>query len=636
MASHDQRLAKEIPPTRGSSEERAALTIRFAGDAADGMQLVGAQFARTSAVHGNAVCTLPDPAAEIRAPAGTLPGVSGFQVCIGNESVITPGDSLQALVAMHPAALQAHLSDLEPNALLIVNRDAFSPEECEKAGYATNPIADGSLQGYSLVDVPMNQLTREAVARVKLSPREADRCKSFFALGVAYWFCERSLEPTLAWIRDTYARNPAMIEANTRTIKAGYQYGATCSPTMSPYRVATALPTAGRYRQATGNEALALGILAASQQTKLPLVFASFPLPPANELLHQLCEWKQPGSSILQAEDDLAALNLALGASFGGALGVTATTGPGLVLQSEALGLAVISELPCVVIDLQRAGPSAGMPTKTEQADLLQALHGRNGESPLIVLAAATPSDGFNIVLEAVRLALRYMTPVIVLADTFLARSAEVWRVPVLQELAEIKVSHAVPPNNGSSRILPYERDARLARPWPIPGTAGLEHRTGGLEKEEGTGNVCYDPLNHQRMIVARARKIAGVEDELPLLDVHGPTTGDLLVIGWGSTYGAIHGAVERCQRKGLTVASAHLRHLHPMPKNVGEVLKRYRKVLVPELNMGQLCSVLRSKYLVDAVSLSKVQGQPFLVSEIEARIDLILTSAGASHSLSE
>lgn len=608
-------------------QERDSVAIRFAGDAADGMPFVGAQFTATSAIHGNTVCTLPDPPAEIRAPAGTLPGVSGFQVHFGKLAVHTPGESLQALVAMNPASLKANLFDLEPGGLLIVNSDAFCAEEWEKAGYVANPLENGLMQGYRLVAVPMDQLNREAVARVKLSSREVERCKSCFALGVAFWFYERPLETTLAWIHDTYAKNPPMIEASTRTLKTGYQYGETCSAPLGHYRVGKAENSAGRFRQITGTKALALGLLAAAQQTNLPLVFASFPLPPANELLHQLCEWKQPGVKVIQAEDDLAALNLALGASFGGALGVTATTGPGLALQSETLGLAVISELPCVVIDLQRAGPSAGMPTKSEQADLLQALHGRNGECPLIVLAPATPADGFAIVLEAVRLAIRYMTPVIVLSDTFLAQSAETWRVPSLQELPEMGVTHAVPTGNGSSAFLPYERDTHLARPWAVPGTAGLEHCTGGLEKEERTGNVSYDPLNHQRMVAMRARKIAGVADELPPLEVQGPAHGELLVIGWGSTFGAIRTATERCRSKGLAVASAHLRHLNPLPQNVGAILRCYRRVLVPELNAGQLCSVLRSAYLIDAISLSQLQGQPFLLSEIERKIEELVIS---------
>src|ERR1019366_678690 len=506
------------------------------------------QFTTASAIHGNAVCTLPDPPAEIRAPAGTLAGVSGFQVHFSKHTIHTPGDGLNVLVAMNPASLRANLADLEPGGLLIVNADAFTLEEREKAGYTSDPLQDGSLKSYRLLAIPMSELNRAAVSRVNLSPRETERCTNFFALGLAFWLFERPLEPTLRWIRETYTKNPAMIEANTRTLNAGHQYGPTCECLPVHYRVAKAKIPAGKYRKITGIEALALGLLTAAQQSKLPMLFACFPLTAANELLHQLIEMKQPNVKIIQAEDDLAAINLALGAAFGGALGVTATSGPGFSLQSEGLGLAVMSELPCVIIDIQRAGPSTGMPTKTEQADLLQALHGRHGECPLIVLAAATPSDGFDVVREALRLAVRCMTPVVVLSDTFLANSAEPWRVPSLSELPPFELHHAVSPmgNQGAAVFLPYQRDERLGRPWAIPGTPGLEHRTGGFEKEHPTGNVSYDPLNHELMVQSRARKIARAADEIPLLAVDGPAQGDLLVLGWGSTYGAIADAVAR------------------------------------------------------------------------------------------
>jgi 2-oxoglutarate ferredoxin oxidoreductase subunit alpha len=625
MAAHQKRLAtpavEKASPARAAATERDAITIRFAGDAGDGMQLVGAQFTNTSAQQGNYVCTLPDLPAEIRAPAGTLPGVAGFQVQFSTRAIHTPGDRLDALIAMNPAALRANLPDLEANGLLIVNADMFIQEELDKTGYAVNPLGDNFLNGYRLLAAPMNQLNREAVARVNLSPREAERCKSFFALGLAYWLFERSPEPTLRWIRETYAKNPAMIEAGTRTLKAGYQFGEAHSA-LPVQRVAKVEMAAGRYRQVSGAESLCLGMLAAAQQANRNLVFAGFPLTPASELLHQLTEWNQPNAKVIQAEDDLAALNLALGASFGGAIGVTATTGPGMSLQSEALGLAVISELPCVVIDVQRAGPSTGMPSRTEQADLLQALDGRHGECPLIVLAMATPGDGFASMLEAVRLATRYMTPVVVLADAFLAGAAETWRVPSLDELPAIEIREAV---SSSGAFLPYQRDDQLARPWATPGTPGLEHRTGGLEKEADTGNVSYDPLNHELMVQTRARKIALAADEIAPLTVQGPPSGDLLVIGWGSTYGAIAAAVARCQRKGRSIASAHLRHLNPLPRNTGDVLKGFHRVLVPELNSGQLCKLLRSTYLIDAVSMGKVQGRPFLISEIEARIEEML-----------
>ena len=637
MASHEPRLAKNPPSAtipfspfanggapHGQIEERDAATIRFAGDAGDGMQLVGEQFTTASAIHGNAVWTIPDHPAEIRAPAGTLAGVSGFQVHFSNHAISTPGDRLTALVAMNPAALRANLSDLEANGILIVNSDTFVKDELEKAGYTANPLQDGSLRGYRVLGVPMHQLNREAVARVNLSPREVERCQNFFALGLVCWLFDRPLEPTLRWIRDTHAKNPAMMEANTRTLNAGFRFGETSAALPVRYRIGKAEFPAGRYRRINGAEAMALGLLAASHQTMLPLVFASFPLPPANELLHKMFEHKQPNAKVIQAEDDLAAISVAIGASFGGALGVTATTGPGLALQSESLGLAVISELPCVVIDVQRAGPGAGMPRKTEQADLLLSLFGRNGESPLIVLAVASPSDGFAVMLEATRLAIRHMTPVVVLADAHLVQGAEPWRVPKLADLPAIEVQQA----QTLKPFLPYQRDARSVRPWAVPGTPGLEHRTGGLEKEDRTGNVSYDPVNHETMCAARARKIALVADEIPPLTVDGPAQGDLLVLGWGSTAGAIRAAVECCQRKGLSVAVAHLRHLQPLPKNVGSVLKGFRRILVPELNAGQLCQLIRAEFLVDAICLSNMQGRPFMIGEIEQKIEEMLKSA--------
>jgi len=631
MASHEPRLAKSPPSaavphptatkTNGTVEERDAVTIRFAGDAGDGMQLVGEQFTTASAIHGNTVCTIPDHPAEIRAPAGTLAGVSGFQVHFSKHAIATPGDRLSALVAMNPAALQANVRDLEANGILIANSDTFVKDELDKAGYPRQSVAGRHAPCLSRrwrADEPAQS---RSGGPDKLEPARGGTLQELLRTRPGLWLFERPLEPTLRWIRDTYAKNPAMIEANTRTLHAGYRFGETSPAMPLHYRVAKAEIPGGRYRKISGAEALTLGLLAAAHQTMLPLVFASFPLAPANELLHQLFEHKQPNVKVIQAEDDLAAISLAVGAAFGGALGVTATTGPGLTLQSESLGLAVMSELPCIVIDVQRAGPSAGMPSKTEQADLLQSLHGRNGESPLIVLAVATPSDGFAVVLEATRLAIRYMTPVVVLTDAYLAQSAEPWRVPTLAEVPVIEVRQAIT----SEAFLPYQRDDHLARPWAVPGTPGLEHRTGGLEKEELTGNVSYDPTNHEKMSAMRARKIALVADEIPPLTVQGPTQGELLVLGWGSTYGAIKAAVELCQRKGLSVAAAHLRHLHPLPKNVGNMLKDYRKVLVPELNAGQLCQILRAAFLVDAISLSKMQGQPFLVSEIEQKIEALL-----------
>jgi len=624
MAAQKIRVAASTVP-KGRVEELDEATIRFAGDASDAMHLVGAQFTSVCVAQGNFVGTLSDPPAEIRAPAGTLAGVSAFQVHFSKYAIHTAGDLLHALIAMNPAALRNSLGDLQAGGIIIVDADAFSPLEWQKAGYTDDPLEDTTLQGRRLVALPISQLNRDAVAQVKLSPREVERCKGFFVLGLALWLYDRFYETTMHWIRETYAKNPPMIEAASRSLKEGFHHGETGGELPTRFHVSKAAFPAGRYRQICGTDSLTLGLLSAAELANLPLVFAGFPVPPASDILHRLTEWKQPTATIVQAEDDLAAINLALGAAFGGALGATATTGPGLSLQSETLGLAVMSELPCVIIDVQRAGPSTGMPSKTEQADLLQALYGRHGECPLIVLAAATPADGFAIMLEAARLALRYMTPVIVLADAYLAKSAETWAVPDLEALPEIASTQAAPV--AGVPFLPYQRNAQLARPWAIPGTPGLEHRTGGQEKEELTGNVSFDPLNHERMVRMRAAKIAGAE--IPALAVEGPSTGDLLVLGWGSTFGAINAAAERCRRRGLKVANAHLRHLAPMPGNLGDVLKRYRRILVPELNSGQLEQVLRSKFPAEIVGLSKVQGRPFLVSEIEKKIEEVL--AGTS-----
>jgi len=622
MTPHQPRLSKGPARASGKVLELDAAAIRFVGDASDGMHMVGAQFASAAALLGNATFTLPDFPAEIRAPAGALAGVSGFQVHFSNRFLHTPGDVLQALIAMNPASLKAHLPDLAPGGVLIVNSDVFTVDELEKAGYFSNPLIDGSLKDYRVVPTAMNQLNREAVAPVNLIPREALRCVSFFPLGMALWLFDRSPESTLRWLRDTYAKNAAMVEASTRSLSAGYHYAETCGQFPERFHVAKADIPAGRYRLVNGIESIALGLLTAAHQAKLPMVYAGFPLTPASELLHQLFDWRQPNVKVIQAEDDIAALNLALGACFGGALGVTATTGPGLSLQSEALGLAVMTELPCVVIDIQRAGPSTGMPSKTEQSDLLQALYGRHGECPLIVLAMASPADGFEIVQEAIRLATRAMTPVIVLADTHLAHCAEPWRVPALAELTPLDVTQA---SASAPSFQPFHRDERGVRPWAIPGTPGLEHRVGGLEKEVGTGNVSYDPLNHERMVQARAQKIAQLATDIPPLSIEGPPNADLLVLGWGSTRGVIQDAVRRCQARGLSAAHAHLRHLAPLPSNTGNLLKAHRKILIPELNSGQLAKVLQSMFRIEIVTLSKMHGQPFKVSEIETKIEELL-----------
>jgi 2-oxoglutarate ferredoxin oxidoreductase subunit alpha len=623
----------EKKPVSREAETRQleSATIRFAGDSGDGMQLAGTQFTNASAILGNDISTLPDFPAEIRAPAGTLAGVSGFQVHFSSHDIHTPGDDLNALVAMNPAALKTNLKDLEPGGILIVNADAFSNNDLHKAGYKVNPLEDGSLKSYRVFRIPINTLNREAVAEVKLSPREADRCKNFFALGLVYWLYERPLEPTLRWIREKFGKNPAVLEANSRTLKAGYHYGETTESLPVHFSVPPAQIKPGRYRKITGNEALAMGLVSAAVLMNKGVVYASYPITPASDILHSLSEMKRFGVRTVQAEDEIAAMGMAIGASFGGALGVTATSGPGICLKSEAIGLAVMTEMPVIIIDVQRGGPSTGLPTKTEQADLLQAMYGRNGECPAAIVAPCSPADCFAMIFEAVRLAVSFMTPVFLLSDGYLANGAEPWLIPRVEDLPRIAVRHPQAPKsngNGEAHFLPYRRDERLVRPWAIPGTAGLEHRIGGLEKEDITGNVSYDPLNHEHMVHTRAQKIANIAKEIPMLEVNGPAEGDLLVIGWGGTYGAIVSAVERAKRKGYKVAQAHLRYLNPMPSNTGEVLSRYKKVLVPELNAGQLRFLLRAEYLVDAIGLNKIQGRPFLVSEIEEKIEQILLGA--------
>jgi 2-oxoglutarate ferredoxin oxidoreductase subunit alpha len=615
-------------PVRHETQELDSVTIRFAGDSGDGMQLAGTQFTNASAILGNDISTLPDFPAEIRAPAGTLAGVSGFQVHFSSHDIHTPGDKLNTLVAMNPAALKMNLKDLEPGGILIVNSNAFNTGDLHKAGYKSNPLEDGSLKGYRVFKIPINTLNREAVADMKLSPREADRCKNFFALGLVYWLYERSLEPTLRWIREKFAKNPAVLEANSRTLRAGYNFGETTETMPVHYRVPAAPIKPGKYRKITGNEALALGLAAVAQTANIPLVYCSYPITPASDILHALNELKRFTVRTIQAEDEIAAIGMAIGAAFGGGLGVTATSGPGICLKSEAIGLAVSTELPVIIIDVQRGGPSTGLPTKTEQADLLQAMYGRNGECPAAIVAPCSPADCFDMVFEAVRIAIGFMTPVLLLSDGYLANGAEPWLIPDPAALPKITVKHPTQANsngNGEAHFLPFKRDAGLVREWAVPGTPGLEHRIGGLEKEDVSGNVSYDPANHEHMVRTRAQKIANIANEIPELTVTGPAGGDLLVIGWGGTYGTVLTAVQRAQRKGLKVAHAHLRYLNPMPKNTGEVLSRYKKVLVPELNMGQLRMLLRATYLVDAVGLNKVQGKPFLVSEIEAKIEELI-----------
>ncbi|HEY1377948.1 MAG TPA: 2-oxoacid:acceptor oxidoreductase subunit alpha [Gemmataceae bacterium] len=622
-------------------QELESVTIRFCGDSGDGMQLAGTQFTNASAILGNDVSTLPDFPAEIRAPAGTLAGVSGFQVCFSSQDIYTPGDKLDCLVAMNPAALKTNLRDLQSGGILVVNTDAFTNQDLQKAGYKANPLEDGSLAGYRLIRVPITTLNREAVAAARLSTRDADRCRNLFALGLVYWLYERSLDPTLNWLKAKFGKKPDVYQANTSTLKAGYNYGETTELLPVHYRVPRAKLPPGTYRKITGNEAVAYGLVAASTLTGTDLVYASYPITPASDILHTLSEMKRFGVKTVQAEDEIAAMGMAIGAAFAGAIGVTGTSGPGVCLKSEAIGLAVMTELPVVIVDVQRGGPSTGLPTKTEQADLLQAMFGRNGECPAAIIAPCSPADCFDMAIEAVRIATRFMVPVFLLSDGYLANGAEPWRIPNVDTLPRFEINHPAgvasngngngnghaPGTNGASNghFLPYKRDERLVRPWAIPGTPGLEHRIGGLEKDDVTGNVSYDTANHEHMVKTRAQKVANIAQEIPELAVTGPDNGDLLVIGWGGTYGSLLTAVQRSQRKGYKVAHAHLRYLNPMPRNTAAVLRRYRKVLVPELNAGQLLWLLRAKYLVDAVGLNKVQGRPFLVSEIEAKIAELL-----------
>lgn len=620
------------PSTQNRSfEERESVIVRFAGDSGDGMQLVGGQFTNTSAIFGNDVSTFPDFPAEIRAPAGTPAGVSGFQIHFSSHDIKTPGDDLDALVAMNPAALRQNLPSLKKSGILIVNSDSFSKNDLRKAHYEVNPLDDGSLNQYRVVKVPMTTLNRQAVAETGLNARASDRCRNFFALGILYWLYDRPLDPTLDWIRDKFGKVADVCEANKRALKAGYFFGDTAELLQGRYRIRPAADIApGTYRQIMGNQALAYGMVTAAKLAGKDLYYASYPITPASDILHELAKLKNYGVRTFQAEDEIAAVSSAVGAAFGGALAATGTSGPGLCLKAEAMGLAVMTELPLVVIDVQRGGPSTGLPTKTEQADLLQVLFGRNGESPLPVLAAAHPSDCFSMIQQAFRIAVEFMTPVVFLSDAYIANGAEPWRVPKFEDLPKIEVRHPKTreaDGTGGDGFLPYTRNERLARPWAIPGTASFEHRIGGLEKEHITGNVSYDPANHDRMVRLRQAKVDLVAESIPLQDVEGPQTGDLLVVSWGGTYGAVSTACAEARRKGLSAAHAHLRYLNPFPRNLGDVLARYRKVLVTELNLGQLWLLLRAKYLVDAKKFNKVQGMPFLVSELVEQMETLLAS---------
>jgi 2-oxoglutarate ferredoxin oxidoreductase subunit alpha len=606
-------------------QELDQVVIRFAGDSGDGMQLTGDQFTRTTALMGNDIATFPDFPAEIRAPAGTVPGVSAFQLRFSSFDIHTPGDQPDVLVAMNPAALKVHIKDLKRDGLLILNTASFSALDLKKAKYDKDPRTDETLSGYRTIEIDLELRTREALAALTLDQRSKDRCKNMYALGILYWMYHRDMDPTIKQITGKFSKKPELVEANLMALKAGYAYAETTEVFQTSYRVPPAPMRPGTYRNIMGNQALCLGLVAAGQKSGLQLFLGSYPITPASDILHQLSTYKHLNVVTFQAEDEIAAVTSAIGASYAGALGMTSTSGPGLALKGEAIGLAVMAELPLVVINVQRAGPSTGMPTKTQQADLLQSMFGRNGESPVAILAAGTPADCFEVGYEAVRIAVKYMTPVIVLSDGYIANGSEPWLLPDTEKLPAIPVSYA-PAGAAGSKFMPYARNPKtLARPWAKPGTPGLTHRIGGLEKQDVTGNISYDADNHQHMVDTRAQKVANIADDVGPATTLGPDSGDLLVLGWGSTRGAITSAVLQMQKQGHKVSACFLRWLNPLPKNLGDLLKRFKKVALPELNKGQLCMLLRSRYLVDVESCSKVDGQPFGSHEILERLQAVL-----------
>jgi 2-oxoglutarate ferredoxin oxidoreductase subunit alpha len=602
-------------------EEKERVVVRFAGDSGDGMQLAGNRFSAATALIGNDLVTLPDFPAEIRAPAGSLAGVSAFQIHFASRDILTPGGQPNVLVAMNPAALKVNLAELEGGGIVLVNEDGFTDPNLRKANYESNPLDDGTLDDYQVFRVPMTSMTVRATEGVDgITSRDAARSKNLFALGLVSWMYSRPTDVTAKWVEEKFASKPEVMEANLAAFKAGYNFGDTAELLQVHYEVKPAPAEPGTYRGVNGTTAAALGLISASVRSGLPLFLASYPITPASELLHELSRHKKFGVRAVQSEDEIAAANMALGASFGGHLGVSVTSGPGMDLKAETIGLAVALELPLLVIDVQRAGPSTGMPTKTEAADLLTAMHGRHGESPLPIVAAASPAQCFDAALEAVRLAITYRTPVILLSDTFLANSSEPWRVPDAAELPEIDPGFATGPNEGDA-FLPYLRDERLARPWAPPGTKGLQHVIGGLEKEDRTGNINYEADNHALMTRLRAERIAGIAEDIGELEVDDEDGAEMLVLGWGSTYGAIKGAVRRVRRRGRKVARAHLYHLNPLPRNTGEAVRRYPKVLIPETNTGQLSKIIRAGYLVDAESYTKVEGLPIFAEELDDAI---------------
>ena len=612
----------EVPLVKSKKEVIEQAVIRFAGDSGDGMQITGNQFTNTAALYGNDIATFPDYPAEIRAPAGTIPGVSGFQLHFSSNEVYTPGDAIDVLIAMNPAALKVNIADLKANGILIVNSDSFKEGDLRKAQMTSNPLEDHSLDKFRLFSVELERLTRRSLEHLGLDAKSMDRCKNFFALGMCYWLYNRSSEPTVRWIEDKFKNKPLLVEANKLALKGGYSYCEATEAFQVSYEIPPAQLTPGLYRSMSGNQALALGFVTAAQKSGLTLFLGSYPITPASDILHELSQYKDFGVMTFQAEDEIAAVTSAIGAAYAGALAITTTSGPGMALKTEAMGLAVATEIPLVVCDIQRGGPSTGLPTKTEQADLLQALFGRNSEAPIPVLAASTPADCFWVAIEACRIAVKYMVPVIILSDGYLANGAEPWRIPELSDIPAFPVTFATDP----ATYLPYKRNPQtLARPWAVPGTPGLEHRIGGLEKQDPTGNINYEPLNHENMVRIRAAKVAGIANDIPNVLPAGDPEGDLLIIAWGSTCGSITAALKAQRSKGRKIGHLHLRHLNPLPLNLGDVIKRYKRVLVPELNMGQLLWVLRAKYLVDAVGLNKIQGRPFKQAELEQKIEEML-----------
>ncbi|PIQ28404.1 2-oxoglutarate ferredoxin oxidoreductase subunit alpha [bacterium (Candidatus Blackallbacteria) CG17_big_fil_post_rev_8_21_14_2_50_48_46] len=608
--------------TTKSRLELDQVTIRFAGDSGDGMQLTGTQFTNTSAIVGNDLATFPDFPAEIRAPAGTLPGVSSFQVQIGEVEIYTPGDEPDVLVAMNPAALKVNLPILPKGATVVIDESQFTSRNLEKAGYASNPLEDSSLEGYRLIKVDVTKLTLNALESLEIDNRSKGRCKNFFALGMMYWMYNRPLGPSKDWIDRKFSKKPLLAEANKLAMQAGYNYANTAELMPSSFEIKPASIEPGTYRSISGNQSLALGLIAASRQAGIPLFLGTYPITPASDILHELSKHKEYGVITFQAEDEIAAVCASIGASYGGGLAVTSTSGPGICLKAEAMGLAVKTELPLVIIDVQRAGPSTGMPTKTEQSDLMLSLYSRHGESPLCVLACSKPTDCFEVALEAARIAVTFMTPVILLSDGYIANGTGPWKLPDLDQLPEIQVRRPSDP----TEFKPFQRnETHLARSWAIPGMPGFEHRIGGLEGQENTGNVSYDPLNHEKMSLLREEKIQRIADFIPEQEVTGEDSGDVLVISWGGTYGAVFSAVQQLQREGKSVSHAHLRYLSPFPRNLESLMKGFKKILVPELNLGQLAKVLKYTYEQPIESLCKIQGQPFKIREVKQKIEQLL-----------